>query len=354
MKRYIVRTSDRLSFKGCRRRWNWVSDNREGWKPISIAPALAFGSDIHIGLETYYEPTTWSVPREQILPLTISAFLTSMKDRKLLYLKTTKRESLDDAEQEEYLETQELGKGMLTGYAKWAPKHDDFKVVATELKFEVPLFTYYDIDCVKEELEVIYQGQIDLLVQDSDGRYWIVDHKTTSRWEDNMAFLEMDEQMGSYQWALQEALGIKIAGSIYNELYKAYPKPLEPLSRSYKGRRFSTDQRHPTSYEIAKRQLSEAGEDLSLYQDYLNNLKEIGDGRYFRRQQIHRTQAELRNLADNIRDEVMDMLDPNLRCYPSPGRFTCGGCAFREPCMAMNEGRDYEWILNEQFIKVVG
>ncbi len=43
------------------------------------------------------------------------------------------------------------------------------------------------------------------------------------------------------------------------------------------------------------------------------------------------------------------MLDPNLRIYPNPNRFTCMQCAFRSPCIAKNDGSDYEFLLNADF-----
>jgi hypothetical protein len=47
--------------------------------------------------------------------------------------------------------------------------------------------------------------------------------------------------------------------------------------------------------------------------------------------------------------EALDMLDPKLRLYPSPGRFGCNFCAFQQPCRSKNDGSDYEYDLATNF-----
>jgi hypothetical protein len=34
-----------------------------------------------------------------------------------------------------------------------------------------------------------------------------------------------------------------------------------------------------------------------------------------------------------------------------PGRFSCGGCAFKESCLSQNSGADYEYTLETMYIK---
>jgi hypothetical protein len=43
------------------------------------------------------------------------------------------------------------------------------------------------------------------------------------------------------------------------------------------------------------------------------------------------------------------MINPDLRIYPSPGRFACGGCAFRQPCLEKDNGGDYQYFLDTMY-----
>jgi len=72
---------------------------------------------------------------------------------------------------------------------------------------------------------------------------------------------------------------------------------------------------------------------------------------YHRRHQIDRSEDELRIAGDNIFEEASDMVDPNLRIYPSPGRFSCGFCLFQGPCLAENRGDQVKPILEVTFEK---
>jgi len=304
-------------------------------KPKAPAKALEFGTAIHAALEVYYEPKLWKADRQVVQMCSIDMFrqmtINQMKGRDSEEDKIDKQERLI------------LGEGMLTNYFDWAPEHDKFKPVFVEIKFEVPV-----PGTVGNLYKAVYRGRLDMLVEDQYSRYWVVDHKTTARMDDNELFLELDEQCGSYAWALQEQLGIKIAGVIYNELFKGVPEPPALLTRQYKGRWYSISQNQNTTYDLCLQTLTEANEPLHLYEDYLNYLK-IGGKQYFRRTEVHRSQEELRNLGVQIALETADMLDPNVRIYPNPNKFSCRFCDYRLPCMAINDGSDVEWILKENY-----
>jgi hypothetical protein len=45
------------------------------------------------------------------------------------------------------------------------------------------------------------------------------------------------------------------------------------------------------------------------------------------------------------------MIDPNLRIYPSAGRFGCSFCAFRQPCLEANSQGDVMFTLEQLFEK---
>lgn len=346
-----IHTSDRIAFKNCRRRWNFSSKLRMNLTPIAMQAPLDLGTAVHAGLETYYTPETWAWaqvgdPRRQVLMMTcISAFKESMRASKSRYI-AAKGEPSEEMEVE-YQGLLKLGEGMLWNYFSWAPSADNFTPIKVEQSFEVPI-AGISSSFVPVGTVAVYRGRLDLLVQDEYGKYWILDHKTTARWS-TTEFLELDEQCGSYAWALQQLLGIKIEGIIYNELYKAVPAPPEKLKTKRLGRSFSVSKSAPTTYELYYEALiTEYGSVPAEYEEHLDWLK-VQPNQFFRRTAIYRSQTELENLGRQIALEAGEMLNPDLPIYPNPSRYGCSFCAFRTPCLAMNDGSDVDWILKENY-----
>jgi len=326
-----------------------MSDLRQGYKPIQTPKPLYFGTAVHAGLETYYHPVTWGWLQDDRRPLvhaaSLQAFLDSLADTKKRYLKMTGREALDPDQKEEYEAERELGKGMLRNYFEWAPTVDHFTPIAVEVKFRVPI--------MHEGVQIAwYQGRVDLLVQDDAGFYWIFDHKTTSRWQDTSEFLELDEQMGSYIWALRSELKLNIIGATYNELYKAFPEPPKENLTCRQGRWFSVNKQQATSYEVYKATVMEQDPKAyaeGLYNDFLQYLKAEGP-KYFKRTTVHRSVSEMRDQGNRIVLETLDMLG-NPRIYPNPTRFRCDHCPMRGPCLLRRSGGDEQWMLDEYFVR---
>jgi hypothetical protein len=85
-------------------------------------------------------------------------------------------------------------------------------------------------------------------------------------------------------------------------------------------------------------------------QAYLNYLREIGDENFIIRKPVRRNRHQLRNAGYRLYLETLDMLDPNLRIYPNiSNSFKCLNCAFRAPCMAKEDGSDWEQLINDNY-----
>jgi len=73
---------------------------------------------------------------------------------------------------------------------------------------------------------------------------------------------------------------------------------------------------------------------------------------------ITRNTAECYEAGKNIWMEAKEMTNPDLLIYPNAGRFHCkgfgagSGCAFWEPCLAMNRGEDHQYALDTMFQKL--
>ena len=380
--KHIIRTSDRIQFKRCRRAWDIGSKIRQNYEPIAMRTPLEFGTAIHSFQEVYYDPEKWTWDPEVRYELAKQAFLGELKNQKQLHLRNRGLEYPDEELRLEFLDREVLGLGMIAHYHQWAPQEDaklGLTPVYSEIEFEAPIlvpkgeednlppgfraaeetrqlqkYTWVEEAEAWLWVSVFYQGRIDAIWQDSNGNYWLVDHKTTARMMTDSQFLELDEQMKSYAWAVQVKLGIKIHGVIYQELYKGFPQEPKALANVRKGCSYSTAKNQDTSYLIAKKFFQENDTyayEHGLYDDYLQFLKYEGK-QYFHRWNLRYHQRELENLEEQICWEAIDMLnDP--RCYPNPQRYgdNCTWCDHRMLCIVMNEGGDQEWVKATYYIK---
>ena len=319
--RLVITNSDRQSFKRCRRQHQFQSHLYGNLQPREINVALALGTLIHKGLEEYYTGDGFN--KDDFLEL--------------------------GYEMELLPQVRELGLGMMQNYVRWAPSVDEFEVKHGEIKFEVPIpayekveypFSNRDVYLYYEDHLVVYRGIVDLVIEEQDG-VWIMDHKTTKQF-DNEWFLQTDEQITSYIWALQLQEGYDIQGGYYNELLKQVPDEVEPMAKKRDGRLFSTNRRNKIILADFMRALKEHDEDSEPYTEYIEYLKKKPNP-YFRRTQMYRTKNEIENVGYNIFKETLDML--TAYPYPNPSKLNCNGCAFKSPCKDLNDNRDISYTL---------
>jgi CRISPR/Cas system-associated exonuclease Cas4 (RecB family) len=363
----IIRTSDRGTFKSCRQQWDFTSKIRMNYEPKVRPWYFDFGTAVHAGLDTFYNPDTWHWPADVRTKLAKKRFADLSKKHKKQHTEAVGG-ALSDEEQADHDERLDLGLGMLDYYGIWSPAHDRFRPVKSEIEFEVPIVvpeTYrgelapgfgFDLrdpshlhkqcrEC-KASVPVVYQGRIDLIVEmyDEPDVYWVVDHKTTARME-STEHVELDPQISSYVWACRTHLNLPVAGFLYNELYKGYPDEPKVNQTQRKGRWLSVNKQQSTTYELYMQKIQELGEPVELYEDILHHLKAAAP-QFVRRTQIHRTPRELEYVGHTILDEAMDML-ANPRIYPNASRWNCRGCPFRDPCLARHDGSDVQFLLEQ-------
>ena len=354
MGKLIVRTSDRGIFRSCRQEWDWSSKIRQNLEPSQRYAPFEDGTTWHAGMEVYYNPMTWhllgsdetaSAVHQNAREMLVTTHEGSVKEASRLM----GGNELPDERLEEYADRLKILQGMLENYFVWAPTADNFKPIKIEIEFEVPIYlpgtiTPYTID----GNEVVYQGRLDGIVQDQQGRYWILEHKTAGQFRDT-EWLELDPQCGSYAWAIQEQLHVPIAGVIYSQAKKAVPEPPAMLVATRQGRNFSVNKQQNTTYDLYMQTLEKHGESVERYTDMLNFLR-VQDNTFFRRIEVYRNSASLKYMGETIYKEAVEMLN-NPSIYPSPGMFNCNYCRFREPCIAKQNGYDFEFILDELYIQ---
>lgn len=377
-----------------------------------VNPDLFFGTGIHYALEQWYQPgikrdpveafkTWWNVQwrggtvTEEWLPrvydlapkpvpystenmkdaglISVDAIVgEGMSDHKSLWVVRGLEDILPDPDLDEWEELLTLGIHMLEHYKEYAAIHDDFEVIVAEHDFSVPIWDY-EHDCILtardlredspnwgKELEVHARGRNDAVyVKIATEKLGIHDYKTTTRWsEDELEKLETDEQATTYLWALEiEASyydlphkGKPIEEVLFSRLRKQYPKPPTMLKSGL----FSIDrQNESTTYAMLTEWIARniPGVPLSeKHQAYIDYLRDVGDEQFIIRKPARRNRHQLRNAGYRIYQEALDMLNPDLQIYPNlRNDWACLKCSFRAPCLAKEDGSDYEQLIADNY-----
>jgi hypothetical protein len=370
-----IHTSERRSFRGCRRRWDWLF--RDNLYPMTTAKPLEFGTAFHFAFETYYDPEKAEFPLEIRAALAIEAFKAKCEEQRKKAAEYWGGD-LDLSIEADYNERVELGIGMLRHYTQnVAPTWDyGWTTEKVEVSFMLPIphpdtgeHMYCRCDlcwekwCKSEHtankgilrehwngLPVTYAGRLDVLARDANGDLWVVDWKTAANIPDDHFWLDLDDQVGSYPWALNR-LGIPVRGFVYVEIKKAFPEPPKENKYRRNGCKYSVSHSQNTTYDDYFQFVWQNDEEAVIqgcYEEFLTWL-ENNPTKFFERHVIYHSPQHMEAIERNIGLEALDMIDPAIRIYPAPGRFACRGCAFRQPCLEKDAGGDYQYYLNTMY-----
>lgn len=369
-----IHISDVLTFKKCRRLWNWSSHLRGNLEPSK--PYLPFfeGLGVHHAMQEMYD-----LKRNPV---------ESFRDWAIAEVFRMKEELTPDqwrATEPDIIDAVARCKSILRHYASWAKKADeDLEVFAIEISPEKPLpliqsnnsstFTQYNDS---DEPEIGYSWRLDGVVRKkSDGTYWTFEHKTCRSIEEKKSMLANDEQALAYLWATEKHLGVPISGVIYNLLRKKAPTVAQELAS--KPGQLSQNKSIDTTFEFYKSQLDEMAAEYAdtacktgqqdmadteemwtevykarkeaLYaqhKEILEHLYQKGNT-FFERYELRRTPAQIAQGNEDLIATALDMVE-SPRIYPTGGQKHCIWCNFREPCLVMNAGGAYEVLLDRNY-----
>ena len=331
----VIRTHDRIAFKRCRRMWNWSSNLRGNLTPDRTATPLWLGSGIHFALEDYHGAKHFE---------TASCALTAYAEasRKVKHLSPP----------DDWREALELGQAMMDYYEDWLIIRDPLTTLVVdgvpqvEVEFEIPIpIEHPDFD------RVVYRGAFDRVSVDGDNILWLVEYKSAIRFES--LHLPTDPQVTAYCWALNHCYpGYAGWGVIYQQHKKVEPKEPHYLGSG----KLSSNKSQGTSYRLYRDAI------VNMYgsvekapksnRDCLNHLASTeSEDRdpFIRRDRVSRTKHELMMEEQKILAEANDILNPEIPLYPNPTR-DCSFCSFHAPCMAFDDGSDWEQLLEENYI----
>jgi hypothetical protein len=252
---------------------------------------------------------------------------------------------------EMYGEYRELGAGMLTNYELFVEALGvSMDTIHMEQRVWVPIREPGSLVKGKwtpgKPMGVKLTARMDRVVGIGDDHY-ILDYKTGS--QPTGKALELADQPTGYSyiyWRITDELprGVFIEG-----LLKKMPE--EP--RILKNGSLSTAKNQntiPALYEATMRQMG-----LMKSKEHLECLAALqaqGWDGYFEREMTARNAEQIINYEKHLAYIVADMLDvieDPERAYPSPSQMRCPRCPLINVCMAMEDGGDYEYMLETQF-----
>jgi hypothetical protein len=295
-------------------------------------------------------------------------------DVETLYVVRGLEDILPDADGDKFDELRELGVQMMTFYKKYAEVNDSFEVIVVEHDFSIPVWDYEN-ECIlkavdlREQspnygkmLEVHNRGRMDAIWTKPNGKIGVIDHKTSARIDDDFfEKLDTDEQVTSYLYAAEveaKYYDLPYAGEameecIYNVMRKAYPKPPTVV----RGGLFSVDRKAEScTYDMLTAWMQENNVEYDSlsekHKGYVEWLQEVGDEQFIIRKQVRRNRHQLQAVGYLLYQQAMDMLDPKVRIYRNMSNdFKCLSCQFRGPCLAKDDGGDWEAMLSDNFTR---
>lgn len=333
----VIRTTDRIMFRRCRRRWGWQSHLRGNLGQREGVSPLWMGSGFHFALEDYHGHNYFTKPS--------NAFRE--------YVAATRRVD-QSALPATWQEDAELACGMLDYYSdQWLSNREPLNtfvwngVPQVEVNFRVELPWEpgrHGFD------RVMYSGTLDRVIIDEHGQLWIVEYKTAKAIQ--TLHLANDSQVSSYCWAGRYLYDRPVVGVIYQQHRKDLPKAPKILATG----KLSTDKRQLVTFQSMRHAIKQAYGSIQAapiaYIDFLNYLavdeSPLGD-KFVWRSKIQRNGHQCEAEGVKILMEADEMLDPNLPLYPNPDRTCQFMCPFNGACVSLDDGGDWAYEIELLF-----
>lgn len=202
--------------------------------------------------------------------------------------------------------------------------------------FEVQLPLYVKNDDGMEPVFLI--GYFDAIVEDIDGSLYLLEHKFPRNFRDEKN-LELDSQVGIYQWAANQ-LGFPVIGTIFNQI-KSTPLELPGILKSGK---VSKDKSVNCDWETYKQFVIAQNQSV---EDYADMEEPLSLKEFFRRSFIFRTPRQIEIFADHFIRRVKEMIRPDNEVFMEPQKFNCGWCEYYRLCQEIERGNPIDGIISD-------
>ena len=342
VKTIYLHNSDRTTFKRCRRKWDFSSPFRQNLRTrVENNKAFWFGSAIHFAFEDFH-----GYNRFGSLKAAFDAYVASFNPAEL-------PDNIEELIQQ--------GHDMLDHYGSWIFTLDEkFETVwidgvpQVEITFDL---LFEDLsEMAPDGTNIAYGGTFDRIVQDKDGRWYILDYKTAKVFD--TAKLPTDQQISAYLWAAEQIYQREFEGFVYVQLHKTPPKSPKIL----KSGKVSTAKSQRTTKMLYLRKLQEVSgyEDyvfkaskeeldylVDLDTEYTNNqtLEQFGDCGLLV-SIVYRSQNHIEATYDHIIAEGKEMLNPDIAIYPNFTKDCSWDCSFKDACLSLEDIGDCEFYMD--------
>jgi len=345
----IIRTSDRTTYRRCRRKWNWSQASRGNRRSKSESGPFWLGTGMHFAFEDYHGYHRFD----------------SMVDSLKAYASATQKTQLDlPSDLDELLQ---LGCGMLDYYESWLATREPLQTlwidgvpqVEVPVIIEIPKEDLLRAGCPERVLSlyshIYYSATLDRVTIDSYSRLWLCEYKSAKNYQ--WFHLDTDQQVTSYSWTLTiKYPNYAIAGCCYQQHKKRAPKSPDWVASR---KMFSTSKSQKTTYALYKTALINAfgptqlrwPEPNRLFLDYLTQNEALEGDFLIKRDYVERNEHQIRNEYRKMLLEISEMLDPETRIYPNPTRDCRWDCTFQVPCIHIDDGSDWKYELDSNFIE---
>jgi len=252
---------------------------RLGYRPVSTALALRFGSLIHRGTEAWWR--AYGQPATDRLAAALKA-MRAYRDA----LAERSDEPLDE-------HTLAMAEALMIGYhARWQDEPVEPLITEGQFRFDV----YHHVD--GSHLGTI-GGQVDNLVRDTrTGEIYLIERKTSSDditpGSDYWRALAIDHQVSTY-YAAAAALGYDVVGCIYDVIAKPRLRP--QLATPPEKRRYTKDGR----LYAGQRETDETPDE---YRDRILEAIERDPNAYFQRGIVARDGREMVRYRQDLQDAI--------------------------------------------------
>lgn len=345
MARAAIRTSDRLAYKRCRRKWSLSSGLRYNRTPSQGPSYFWIGTGGHFAMEDYHGYNNYGHPAEAF-----KAYVEAWRQ----YAQKTRFQLPDD-----WQEQAELGVALMDYYMLWLQERSPLQtlwidgVPQVEVKVEIQLPHEYFSPKVQDFYNdgIFYQATLDRVVI-IDGEYWLLDYKFFKQLQ--QLHLEFDPQMSAYVWCGHVMYpDMPLQGAIFEQHRKDLPNP----PRVLKNGSLSAAKNQKTTHRLYRKALIDTYGDVasspSANIDLLNHLAEIESkdrDDFIRRDYTVRTPQQIAAIGQKILMEAEEMLDHDIPLYPNETKDCSWDCSFQDICIMMDSGDDWEFTLNDTTI----
>lgn len=311
--RMIVSHSEITTWKTCRMKWMW--QYYEKLRPVQQNKPITIGSLGHVGIAALLENKNW-----------MSAIATAAESYKR-----------PDMFEDEIMAVDKMASDVQTMvgmYVKTYAQNDKFKLVGSEIPFEIP------IAGVKHKCI----GYFDAMVEDSQGNKWLMEHKFPSQqfrsWEDT----ELSTQLGIYQWAAMR-IGTPVMGIIYNQILAKTPQMPKLLKN---GQAMSRAEIY-CDWDMYKRCLESNGFNPAEYAEEM--IPKLYSKKFCERYTILRNYDQVRMYAEELATVAYTLVSGHKHIYMCDNPIHCRSCQFRELCMEKVRGRDPEHMIEAAYYR---